>query len=353
MVGKVTVHVDGVATGVEAGSTLLQACDVAGRYVPRLCHHPAVAREDVGHRCGLCAVRLGDGSVVQACSTMATADVEVCTDDDELQRLRAERLAAILARHPHVCLSCPDREGCSRDSCSHGVPVEARCCDKLGNCELALVVETVDPHGRIPRRAVVVSREATVEGRIRREPGLCIACGRCVSICGAASEAGQALEMAEIARAKNGTLRDSGCTFCGLCVLICPTGSLTASGPEGAKWLDARRDKHCLPSQVLPLQDRRLRLPEELGVLPHKPGVFTLLDPAGKVLQIKGVIDLQNGVREAVQSGAAGGPCSVRFEVEALYTQRETELLAQHVRDHGHLPDGDDLGDDLFADDLD
>ena len=55
---------------------------------------------------------------------------------------------------------------------------------------------SVDPQVLIPRRAVSVPRVATVEGRIRREPGLCVACGRCVRVCSTFGEAGDALELA-------------------------------------------------------------------------------------------------------------------------------------------------------------
>ncbi len=198
MAALVVAYIDGVATEVEAGCSLLEACDVAGRYVPRLCAHPALGHEsrgETGTACGLCAVRLADGSTVQACATEATAGAEVTTDDAGLRTVRAERLASLLARHPHFCLSCADREGCSRDTCTHGLVAEARCCDKLGTCELSAVVQAVDPLVLIPRREVAVSRESTVEGRIRREPGLCVACERCVGVCATQTQAGDALEM--------------------------------------------------------------------------------------------------------------------------------------------------------------
>ncbi len=216
-------------------------------------------------------------------------------------------------------------------------------------------MEAIDPQMRMPRREVAVSRVASTEGRIRREPGLCVACGRCVSICDHSTEAGSALEMADVARPKQGTLRESGCTFCGLCVLVCPTGALIAPGPAGAAWLAARRDKHGLPSQVLPPRshrERQFKIPEELSALPDAPGVLTLLDAAGEVIQITGVDDLRRGAAQALEGPGAAKACWLRVEDEPLYTQRETELLAQHMREKGRLPEGNDLGDDLFGDDL-
>jgi predicted molibdopterin-dependent oxidoreductase YjgC len=356
MAGSVVVYVDGVPVTVEEGRSLLAACDAASRYVPRLCFHPASGNACLEgpscRACGLCLIRLGDGSTALACSAQATDGVMVSTDDPELRTLRMEKMAAILSRHPHVCLSCADRDGCARDQCVHGYEVDARCCDQLGRCEFAKVVAFVDPQVRIPRRAVSVPRSAEVDGRIRREPGLCVGCWRCVLICGASTEAGDALEMVDVARPKAGGLRASGCTFCGLCVLVCPTGAIAAPGSAGDTWLASRREKHQLSPQVLPPDERRLRIPEDLTALPSAPGVFTLFDAAGEVLRIAGVADLASGVAYALDEPAAGAATWFRFEGEPLYTQRETELLGQYTRDHGHLPAGNDLGEELFGDDF-
>ena len=82
--------------------------------------------------------------------------------------------------------------------------------------------------------------------------------------------------------------------------------------------------------------------------------MLTLLDASGTVLRIAGVADLARGCAPgAGRDRRAADAAWFRFEVEPLYTQRETELLARYAREHGHLPAGNDLGDDLFADDLD
>lgn len=246
------LQVDGTTVSVEEGASLLDACDAAGRYVPRLCYHPGLGCGAVdaapglaagAGECGLCVVRVDDGPVMLACGTLAGPDAKVCTDDESLRVLRLERLGTILAGHPHICLSCPDRDGCTREECTYGNPPEARCCDQLGRCELERLVGWLDPAGQVARRSVGVDRAATSEGRIRLEMGLCIGCTRCVRICAVAPEAGTALEVdaGGAARPRNGTLRASGCTFCGLCVMVCPAGALTAPGEAGARWLAGRR----------------------------------------------------------------------------------------------------------------
>ena len=357
----VRVQVNEAAVTVPAGTTLLEACDAAGSYVPRLCWYPGLrcpaCADGAGAECGLCAVRLGDDSVALACCTAALEGSRVVTDDPELRALRLERLAAILVRHPHICLSCPDREGCSRNECTYGHPPEARCCERFGSCELGRLVEYVDAGLALRRRAVGAPRAAVLEGRIRREPGLCVGCGRCIRVCALSPEAGKVLVAADgengpVARPRLDTLRESGCTFCGLCIMVCPTGALTAPGEAGVRWLAARRDKHGPAAPVLPPGRQMMPIPAGLAAVPSGSGLFRLLDQSERVLRISGVADLRAGVAAALAEPEGERAAFLQFELEPLYTQRETEALAQYVRDHGHLPTGNDLGDDLFDEDL-
>jgi len=353
---SVEVRVDGRRTSLAAGATVLDACDAAGRYVPRLCHYPGLTEADdeaTLSECGLCAVRLADGSEVLACKTIIVSGMEICTDDARLRALRSERMSKILARHPHVCLLCPDRDGCSRDVCAHGHPPEARCCELRGRCELGRIVDFVDAALPVVVRAVTVSRTAVNEGRIRREMGLCIGCGRCVRACAGAAEAGRALEMAadNTARPKKGSLRESGCTFCGLCVLVCPAGALTAPGVAGARWLAARREELQVGVPALPPVASMAFDPATVATIPHASGVFMRFDPSGEVIRISGVEDLREHLVAALSDPACTGATGLRVELDPLYTQRESELLALYVQEHGHLPPGNGSDDDLFDDD--
>jgi ferredoxin len=354
----VEIRVDGTVVEAPAGASILAACDSVGIYVPRLCAYPGLsccAGSGLGgSECGLCAVRLGDGDVALACRTGAATGMEVTTRDDDLVALRLRRLAEILERHPHVCLTCPQREGCARDSCTFGYPAEARCCDELGRCEIGKLYAYVDARGASPGAVIEVSREAVVEGRIRREPGLCVGCGRCVVVCSHSSEAGDALELgpAGEARPKQDTLRSSGCTFCGQCVLVCPTGALTAPGEAGAAWLAGRRERSGLAAPILPPEPWSRIDSGAPASLPEVPGVFQLLDERGNLLYVAGVADLRRGLALALRESVGASSVFFMADEDPLYTQRESECLTRYAQEHGHLPPGNDMGDDLF-DDLD
>ncbi len=384
------ILVDGISVVVTEGASLLDACDQAGRYVPRLCAYPGLGcssrngamqgrgeeaacpstcasgecdvDDQSGSCCGLCAVRMvteGIGEIVLACCTTARPDMTVITEDAALRAERLLRLADLLAVHPHICLTCPDRDGCARDDCTFGIPTEARCCDKFGHCEFGKLVAYIDPAEELPRRAVAVSRDSGTEGRIRRESGLCVGCGRCFAVCNTSPAAGRALRWAasadlerKVVAPKKETLRASGCTFCGQCVMVCPTGALTAPGEAGARWLEGWRKRVALATPVLPPDPWRPLTGDELGTVPRLPGVFLLADDTGRVLRITGTADLSCGLAAATGDPALASATRFRIEPAPLFTQRESELLARYVQQEGHLPPGNDLADDLFADDL-
>jgi len=135
-----------------------------------------------------------------------------------------------LAKHPHACLTCAQKEGCTREPCSTNVPVAERCCSKFGNCELEKVAEyigiRVDTPRYVPANLPIVKDEPL----FIRDHNLCISCTRCVRAC---EELRGVKALSFVYR--NGdafvgsvapTLKQSDCKFCGACVEVCPTGTL-------------------------------------------------------------------------------------------------------------------------------
>ncbi|UCE01557.1 MAG: FAD-dependent oxidoreductase [Candidatus Latescibacterota bacterium] len=256
---------------VDAGprSTILQAASEADIYIPSLCAHPSLppqretpAADAIFHGskrichdpeggsavegesgCGLCVVHVDGTGDVPACATLVQPGMQVRSEGAELELLRRQRLAAILARHPHVCLTCAQREGCTREPCSMNVPVEERCCELLGRCELQAVAEYVgiDPATAryVPRKRERIASEPLFD----RDPELCIACGRCVRAC-------NGREVRALGWVRDGesrrwvgpiapTLVQAGCRLCGSCVEVCPTGALLDRGVRAAERAEA------------------------------------------------------------------------------------------------------------------
>jgi hypothetical protein len=94
---------------------------------------------------------------------------------------------------------------------------------------------------------------------------------------------------------------------------------------------------------------RRLSIPDDLDLVPAGAGVLTLFDQEDRVVRIVGAPDMKRALAEMLREPVGGAARWLQVELDSMYTQRETELLAQHTREHGCLPAGNDLGDDLFG----
>ena len=70
-----------------------------------------------------------------------------------------------------------------------------------------------------------------------------------------------------------------------------------------------------------------------------------LLNAQKEVLQISGTQTMRQALLEHL---AAGQASYFLYEEEKMYTQRESELLQNYLSQHGRLPKGNDLPDDLF-----
>ncbi len=231
----VTITIDGRKTEAPEGASLLSAATAAGIYIPSLCAHPdlppSCQRGAGDSGCNLCVVEIaGTSGMRTSCSVAVQADMNVTTQSPAIDKLRKERIAKILGNHPHNCLTCPQREGCSRTTCSFGNPVEQRCCSIFHTCELRKVSDYIGIPATTPNYKHIQLPVIKNEPFYDRDYNLCIDCRRCLVACNEVRGVG-CLEVKETEGRKwvgaiAPTLIESGCKFCSACVTVCPTGAL-------------------------------------------------------------------------------------------------------------------------------
>jgi NADPH-dependent glutamate synthase beta subunit-like oxidoreductase len=231
------LNFDGKPLEPEPGSTLLRTALANDVYIPTLCYHPDLPPAE---ECGLCAVQVEGRGLVAACTTVAEPGMVVHSETDAVRARRRERLAAILAHHPHACLTCAQAEGCSLTQCSSNVPEPERCCPKFGACELQQVAAWIGIPPETPRYVPVDLPRFEDDPLFTRDLNLCIACTRCVRACRDLRGV-DILEMTEIngrrvAVPKNrASLLEAECRYCGACVEVCPTGAILEKTTRAAR----------------------------------------------------------------------------------------------------------------------
>ena len=92
------VEIDGQPVDVEPGTTILEAAQAAGRYVPTLCFDDRMAPFGA---CRVCMVALeGAAAPVAACTTPCRDDMKVDTVDATSRRIAAATVELVLSELP-------------------------------------------------------------------------------------------------------------------------------------------------------------------------------------------------------------------------------------------------------------
>jgi NADH-quinone oxidoreductase subunit G len=105
------VTVDGIELEVPAGATVLQACELAGKEIPRFCYHE---RLSIAGNCRMCLVEVKPGppKPQASCALPAAEGQEIRTDSEMVKTAREGVMEFLLINHPLDCPICDQGGEC-------------------------------------------------------------------------------------------------------------------------------------------------------------------------------------------------------------------------------------------------
>jgi len=110
--------IDGIEVEVDAGLTVLQACEIAGKEIPRFCYHE---RLSVAGNCRMCLVEMERAPKPIASCAMPVGDgMVITTDSDAIKQARKGVMEFLLINHPLDCPICDQGGECDLQDQSIG-----------------------------------------------------------------------------------------------------------------------------------------------------------------------------------------------------------------------------------------
>ena len=201
------VTVDGLEIEVPAGATVLQACELAGKEIPRFCYHE---RLSIAGNCRMCLVEVAPGppKPQASCALPATEGQMIRTDSEMVKKAREGVMEFLLINHP---LDCP-------------------ICDQGGECDLQ---DQSVAYGRGASRFDENKRsvpEKYMGPIVKTAMTRCIQCTRCIRF---AEEVAGIEEIGAIGRGENMQITSylehaMQSELSGNIVDLCPVGALTS-----------------------------------------------------------------------------------------------------------------------------
>ncbi len=202
----VKLVVDGAEIEVAPGSSVLQACEHAGREIPHFCYHE---RLSVAGNCRMCLVEIEKApKPIASCAYPVAEGMVVRTDTPMVRQARRGVMEFLLINHP---LDCP-------------------ICDQGGECDLQDQAYAYGgDHSRYAENKRAV-KDKYLGPLVKTVMTRCIQCTRCIRF---ATEIAGVPELGATARGENmevGTYVEHALTseLSGNLIDICPVGALTS-----------------------------------------------------------------------------------------------------------------------------
>jgi len=211
---EVSITIDGREIKVPKGSTIYEAAQQIGAYIPTFCYDPELTK--VG-ACRICVVEVEKArALVASCSAPVGDGMVVHTETERVVKARKNILRMILANHPLDCITCQKTGNCTLQDLCYRYGIDS---PEMEGETKEFDLDDTNPY-------------------IARDMNKCLLCGVCVRTCEeingvAAIDFMNRGFSSNVGPAFNDPLEDSPCNFCGLCVESCPVGALLPKNSIG------------------------------------------------------------------------------------------------------------------------
>ncbi len=203
-----SLSIDGREVNVPDGTTVIQAAEKLGNFIPRYCYHPGLS---IAGNCRICLVEVERMPKLQiACNMYVNEGMVVHTKSEKAEDGRRAVLEFLLANHP---LDCP-------------------VCDQSGECDLQNFYMNFGLYNPRFREHKVKKKKAVELGpHVMLDQERCILCSRCVRFTDEITKTGEfgifnRGDRAELGLYPGDVLDNP---YSANVVDICPVGALTES----------------------------------------------------------------------------------------------------------------------------
>ena len=201
-----TLTIDGKQVTVKDGTSVINAAEEAGIYIPRYCYHPGLT---IAGSCRMCLVEIeGMPKLEISCHTMAREGMVVRTDTEQVKQARRAMLEFLLSNHP---LDCP-------------------VCDQSGECDLQnFYMEYGLYDSRFLENKRKGKKATPIGPHVMLDQERCILCTRCVRF---TKEISKTDELGVFNRGSESVIdlapgKTLDNPYSGNVIDICPVGALT------------------------------------------------------------------------------------------------------------------------------
>ncbi|MBQ9828331.1 MAG: iron hydrogenase small subunit [Lachnospiraceae bacterium] len=204
----IKLTINGIECTAPEGSTILQAAELNGIHIPRLCYLEGINQYGACRICLVEQVTPPARTLQASCMVEAKDGMVINTNTEKVRKARKTMYELLLSNHAQDCLACVRNQDCEFQALGR----------ELGVTECNYKGERLE-------------YPIDVSESITRDPNKCILCRRCINVC--KNIQGTSVLGAEdrgfkthVSPAFGLPIGSSACAFCGQCVEVCPVGAL-------------------------------------------------------------------------------------------------------------------------------